>query len=782
MEWNIIKNDLRRNKMINFTLLLFMMLATILAVSSTVMAVQTITSVNRLYEVAEPPHFLQMHKGDVDQAEIDAFMAEQDQVVDWQTITMINVYGENISVIQEDHQFDLSDTQLDIGLVTQPDQRDLLLDAQHQRIELSPGQIAMPIILKDPYGLEIGDRITISDENTTAEFVLTDFVLDAQMNSTLASSTRILLSEEDYQTLAGQIGEYEHLIEAYFTDSNLASSFQTTYEDADLPRNGQAVTYTMMFLLSAFTDLTTVFLMLVVSIILILIAFICLRFVITVALEEDITEIGVLKAIGFTNQGIRQLYLGKYRFLALIATILGFIMAILLSSSLTNRINTTFGEMSLTALALSLGVLTAVVIYALIMLFCRRSLMKIRHLSVVDALVSGKGFAKDTKGRLSRDGLGQVKLFPLNWRMSGWEVFFQFKEWAIVAGVVLLAILLMIFPLNLLTTLHSPGFAAYMGNDFEDVLVEIENNAQLESNYLELIPILEEHPDIASYRSYRGISAPTVTPSNEKVNIHIDSGEDAGQGLQYLEGQAPASPQEIALSFMNAERLEKGISDSVILDSQEFIISGIYQDVTSGGYTAKTTYPFEDLASNKYTISLALKVGVDAKVLSEQLADQVGQGVNIAPMAEFLQQTLGSVTQQIQGLILVIIGVGLFMAILITVLFLQLRLTRDQASIATLKAIGFTNGDVKNQYLLKVSMITIVGIIVGLILTMTSSNFIINQVLGLLGLGIKEVELIMNPFLVYIVVPVMMLVVVGITTYLVSRRINHYQIVNLINE
>jgi len=49
MNWLIIKNDFRRNKVINLTLLLFMMFSAGLAVLSVVMAVQTFTSISGLY-------------------------------------------------------------------------------------------------------------------------------------------------------------------------------------------------------------------------------------------------------------------------------------------------------------------------------------------------------------------------------------------------------------------------------------------------------------------------------------------------------------------------------------------------------------------------------------------------------------------------------------------------------------------------------------------------------------------------------------------------------------
>ncbi|MFX7844738.1 hypothetical protein ABTK14_21050, partial [Acinetobacter baumannii] len=77
------------------------------------------------------------------------------------------------------------------------------------------------------------------------------------MNSTLCSSTRFLISEEDFEELFGEAGETEYLIEAYFEDSAMATDYQTAYEQSEknLPKDGQAITYTLIFLLSAMTDI-----------------------------------------------------------------------------------------------------------------------------------------------------------------------------------------------------------------------------------------------------------------------------------------------------------------------------------------------------------------------------------------------------------------------------------------------------------------------------------------------------------------------------------------------
>ena len=66
--------------------------------------------------------------------------------------------------------------------------------------------------------------------------------------------------------------------------------------------------------------------LLVVSIILIMIAFVVLRFTISFTLSEEFREIGVMKAIGIGNFKIRGLYLVKYMGLSLIGAAIGLVL------------------------------------------------------------------------------------------------------------------------------------------------------------------------------------------------------------------------------------------------------------------------------------------------------------------------------------------------------------------------------------------------------------------------------------------------------------------------
>lgn len=783
MNWLMVKNDFKRNKVINIALLLFMIFSAILAVISVVMAVQTFTSIGELYETAQPPHFMQMHKGEINQKYIDEFMSSREEVTYWQTVTMLDVYGDSITIVGKD-TYDLSDCRLDIGMVKQNEERDLLLNQEHERIVLGEGEIGVPVILKGMYPMDIGDKVIVRDNDIQAEFLIKEFVLDSQMNSTMASSTRILLSDVDYEKLSGNVGEYEYLIEAYFADTNMASDFQSVYEDSNLPKNGQTVTYSIIFLLSALTDITTVFILLLVSVLLIVVSFICVKFTIMAALEEEIFEIGTIKAIGLNFKNIREIYLNKYRILALTGVIIGYFTAIMISGIFTKHISTTFGSIKMSLLTIVVSMIVAALVYLLIIAYCKRTLNKIKNVTVVDALVRGNCFEKE-KTKI-KDGLYKWNKLSVNRIMALREVGFKFNKFAIIFSVVLIAEMMILIPTNILDTFEAPEFITYMGSSLEDILIEVENGEHLQKNYDKVKKVLKNDDDIIGYYESRRVIAKTFNADNEIVNIHIDSGDNSGSDLQYLSGRAPNTENEVAISYLNADKIGKTTKDKIILvlnnKEQEFIISGIYQDVTSGGFTAKSIYEFPELESVKYSFSINLFDKSNVEKKADEWSKLIGTGVTVDPMDEFINQTLGGVARQLKTIVLGTIIVGAFIAILITVLFLKLRLAKDSSDIAILKAIGFSKRDIKEQYMMKIGIVSLVGIIVGLICTSLLGEKFVEAALSVSGLGIKTVELIINPLTQYIIYPILLMVLILAVTWIVVKSIDKYNIISIINE
>ena len=126
-------NDIKRNKTIHGTLFLFLVFAYTLAVVSVLVAAQLVTSLQGLYRVADPPHFLQMHKGDMNEEAIGRFAEDYPGCEYWQVVPMINIYGDSLTVKKETGNTGLGECRLDISMVKQNKDKDLLLDQNREK-------------------------------------------------------------------------------------------------------------------------------------------------------------------------------------------------------------------------------------------------------------------------------------------------------------------------------------------------------------------------------------------------------------------------------------------------------------------------------------------------------------------------------------------------------------------------------------------------------------------------------------------------------------------------
>jgi putative ABC transport system permease protein len=213
----IVKKDFKRNKLINIVLILFIVLSAFLMSIATMIIFQLFNSIDSMYEVAKPPHFLQMHVGEFEQSKIDEFASSIDYVEHWQTVEMVNIYGGNIWITKPNGSTSsMSDSLLDMGWVKQNNQYDLLLDMDNKPLQPKQGEIGVPLILLDRYDIEIGDTITVKDDNISMDFVVSSYVRDPQMNSALVSSTRFLINEADFENFKEQTGSIEYIIESYY--------------------------------------------------------------------------------------------------------------------------------------------------------------------------------------------------------------------------------------------------------------------------------------------------------------------------------------------------------------------------------------------------------------------------------------------------------------------------------------------------------------------------------------------------------------------------------------
>ncbi len=139
-------NDLVKNRGVNLALTTLLVLTAFLMATGAMVMERTLGSVDALFEVARPPHFLQRHTGDYGADALAAFADERPEVESWLIEDMVGLDGSAISWRRPStgESGDLPASLVGNLVVSQNDGFDLLVDGAGAVPRPSPGRCTSP--------------------------------------------------------------------------------------------------------------------------------------------------------------------------------------------------------------------------------------------------------------------------------------------------------------------------------------------------------------------------------------------------------------------------------------------------------------------------------------------------------------------------------------------------------------------------------------------------------------------------------------------------------------
>jgi putative ABC transport system permease protein len=216
--------------------------------------------------------------------------------------------------------------------------------------------------------------------------------------------------------------------------------------------------------------------------------------------------------------------------------------------------------------------------------------------------------------------------------------------------------------------------------------------------------------------------------------------------------------------------MEKQIGDTVTLviegREREMVVSGIYQDITNGGRTAKATLPYNPQTVIWYIVNLDLvsEANIEEKVLEYS---QMFDPARVTDTVGFVSQTVGNTVQQLKTVTAVTVVVGLAVSILITSLFMVMLITKDTNQIAIMRSLGFSLRHIRTQYLTRALVLLAFGIVLGTLFSNTLGQQLVSVVLSLQGAS--RIKFVIDPLQAYVMYPLILMFTVAVTTLLSTR-------------
>lgn len=755
MYTKIIKNDISKSKLITITITVFIFLAALLTSLAAMLTIDLNASIDNLMFESKTPHFMQMHSGEIDKQNLEKFADTQGNVADFQISDFLNIEGSEIVI----GKHSLADSVQDNGLAKQGQKFDYLLDLDGNVIQPKDGEIYVPLYYMKEGQAKLHDKVTIGKQT----FTLAGFLRDSQMNAAMISSKRFLISDRDFEKLR-QSGKLESLIEFRLKDTSKIAEFEADYLKAGIESDGPpAITYTLFKVANAVTDGLMIAVLMLISILVIAVTFLCIRLTLLAKIEEDYKEIGVLKAVGIRVADIKKLYLVKYGVLAMGASFIGFLASLILQKPLLANIRLYMGESNHAILGYLFGAIGSAIIFSVMTLYVNGVLRRFRKVSAAQAIRFGAPQEKLKSQNYFQ--LNRNRILSPNIFLGIKDVFTRKKLYLTMLGVLIISSFIMIVPQNIYNTIASRDFMTYMGIGECQMRIDMQQIDDMPEKTATIVKAMTQDEHISKYTVLTSKMLDLKMPDGTVQHLKVEFGDHSVFPITYSKGSLPKKETEIAISSMNANDLEKTVGDKISLlvngKEKQLTICGIYSDITNGGKTAKAIFKADQADILWQTIPVDF---YDKRVTGKEISDYRSKFTyaKVSDIDDYLKQTFGSTIAAIKKVAYAAIIATILLSVFVTVLFMKMLLAKDRYSIAVIKSIGFTNRDIRRQYLSRSVIVVMLGILIGTILSNTLGELV--GVALISSFGVSSFHFVINPWFAYLISPITIAVCVYIGT------------------
>ncbi len=774
MYLNILKKDLKRKRAMNIIVLVFIILATMFVSSSVNNIISVTTALDNYFEMADAPDYLvvTMNKN---------LAVDVDETVN--SATAVERYEEEKMLFLAPDNFIFENEDIVITGGTCMVQSDIFMNyflSDGSILEtVKQGELYMTESKADSLGVEIGDKLTIELNGASCEVILKDKIKDALFGSNQLSMTRYIISEEDYNSLLSTENA-----EAYYGGSLVyihSSDVDTVLTQIKPLLDNGILTMDRAFMEFCYIfDMIVVGLLLVVSLILIAIAFVVLHFTITFTLSEEFREIGVMKAIGISNFKIRGLYLVKYAGLSAIGAVIGLALSF------------PFGEMLMSVSSqtiiignsnpIILNVLCAVLVVAVILLFCYGCTGRVRNMTPIDAIRNGQTGERFRKKSLM--SLGKSKL-PVTPFLALNDIISSPKRYSIITLTFVLCLSLIFMLSNTVATMNSDRLSTTFGCADCDIYMDskmimecmLDDGHERLSKHLDSIEKKLAENDIQAKCFQEMLFSLPVSNGENERNISIYHGTGTTMDMyDYTAGAMPQYTNEIAITRLSAERLKVDIGDTVTIKTidgdKKYIITAFFQSMNMQGDGIRL-HSDEEInyvqAQGGMGTQLIFTDNPDSKEIErriEEIQRIFPDYENIKTCADMTSDMLG-VTETLTAVKYLVTVLTIVLAALITVLMERSFIAKEQGEIALMKAVGTRNVKIYGYHTLRFLFVGIIAVIIAEIFAMPLTHLCIDPIFKMMGMELA-VDYITNPIELYLIFPLVIIITTTASAFLTS--------------
>ena len=768
MFWRILKKDLKRKKTMNIILLLFVILCSMFAAAAVNNIIAVTGGIEHYFDAADVPDVIVrvLFSGENDLEEKIGELAHAKEIRNehWLCVSSSKYFRHNGKELDNftNAAYLLSDREMAINYF---DENNNIIESVDKGCFYANAPFLQDLTIKK------GDKVelTVGDSHLTLKFM--GRFKGALFDTGNTASPYLIINSDDYDYLDRD--EATHFMKC----KQFCVNTSDVDEIRELAKDYSGVyVYTREEIKGIYLyDMLSAYVLMMISIVLMITAFVVLRFTIGFTVSEEFREIGVMKAVGIDNGSIRSLYIVKYLAIATIGTLIGYFCSVPLGDMMMKTIseNIVLGSGSGTFM----GILSSAAVVIIILLFCYNCTRRVNKLSPIDAVrngQTGERFRRKSLLHLGRSKLPQTAFLSVN------DVISSPKQFSIVIVVFTFCILLMTIMSNFALTLKSekilrffdmPSCEAHIGDS--EILGEILID---QSTYKQIIADTEK---LLADNGMPGKCTMTMRIQFEtshedktaKISFSVMKGE-TNDTLYVDEGSAPQKTDEIAVTESTLDDLGAEIGDRVtaVINEKEyeFIITGTYSSFISQAFLYKD-FDLGNLPANDIMgVQIHFDGSPDKAQINkniEKLKDLLDTD-KVYSTSDFIKNFTGmsdtlNAIKQMMMLITVIVTA------LIVILMERSFISKEKSEIALMKAVGIDSGSIILQHSLRFVIVSVIACIVSLAVLMPISDVMMNWVGNMVG-DVSGLKCDFDPLEIFVICPAILIGVTVIGSFLTA--------------
>lgn len=276
---------------------------------------------------------------------------------------------------------------------------------------------------------------------------------------------------------------------------------------------------------------------------------------------------------------------------------------------------------------------------------------------------------------------------------------------------------------------------------------------------------------------------------NIDSNLRIFKNREEVNKASLMEGKLPNKENEIAIDRMYANNNKINVGDILSVDGKKFIVSGfvalsdyssLYEnpsdmmfEAVTFGVAVVTEQAFDNLGDKNLHYSYSWKYDkapvddIEAKEMSENLVEVLSENAIVTnfipqfsnPAIQFVGEDLGKDKPIMMAFLCIVVGIIAFIFAITT----SNTITKESTVIGTLRASGYTKGELVRHYLAMPMFVTILSALIGNILGYTIfKDATVDMVYASWSLPTYTTIWNSEAFIITTVIPVLLMLVINL--------------------